>query len=561
MRHLLAVWLLGLVASPANVVVAADAAPLDIAVLDASVANAAPEAVISGSLDSSFRAFDYQEARRRAGPFWLKLSATRDFRPAGVPTLNVRKGRHLHVRLFATRGGESLPLQTATQLPGFGGTHEAVFILPDGLKSGRSLYAQVEPIGRGSEQLRFSTSTLHETLARGAEQARMIALTFGALIAMALAALLIWFVLSDRLLLLYATLFFLQALYMAYLSGQGFDWPVLSYGLPVISYTWNVAAALSGAAASLFVREIAELRRFSPRIYRLFGWLSVTFVVLAFANLAQYVGLGGVVAAIGNVVFVGAAVMTLVVAFLAWRRDNRAAGWFLIAWGMLEAVTILTAIRLLLTDGEDPAGLLYYGLPLSMVAAAVLIALGVADRLRDQRRALTEAERRAQIDPLTDVLNRRSLLERLDTSCLRARGRGLPIALLFIDLDHFKEINDSYGHLAGDACLKAIIGPIQAELRQSDAVGRYGGEEFVVILSSADSAAAEPIAERIRSRIAEVSVEGFGKPIRLTCSIGIATSDMLGVWGEHLIARADAAVYTAKRAGRNRVQIAAPLAA
>ncbi len=82
-----------------------------------------------------------------------------------------------------------------------------------------------------------------------------------------------------------------------------------------------------------------------------------------------------------------------------------------------------------------------------------------------------------------------------------------------------------------------------------------------MILSSADTAAAHPIAERILKRVAEVQVEGFGKPIRLTCSIGVAASDMLGVWGEHLMAHADAAVYVAKKSGRNRVQIAAPLAA
>jgi diguanylate cyclase (GGDEF)-like protein len=131
----------------------------------------------------------------------------------------------------------------------------------------------------------------------------------------------------------------------------------------------------------------------------------------------------------------------------------------------------------------------------------------------------------------------------------------------FIDLDHFKQINDSFGHQAGDACLRAIIDPIHAELRQSDVIGRYGGEEFVVILSSADAAAANPIAQRILERVAGVRVDGFGKPIHVTCSIGIAASDTLGVWGEHLIAHADAAVYLAKRLGRNQVQMAARLAA
>src|SRR6202034_2931714 len=222
---------------------------------------------------------------------------------------------------------------------------------------------------------------------------------------------------------------------------------------------------------------------------------------------------------------------------------------------------ILTALRLLYARADDAGGLLYYGLAPSMVAAAVLIALGTSDRLRAQSAALTAAEQRAQTDPLTGVLNRRSLIERLDAACVRAQARGLPISLLFIDLDHFKQINDSFGHQAGDACLRAIIDPIHAELRQSDVIGRYGGEEFVVILSSADAAAAHPIAQRILERVADVRVHGYGDPIGLTCSIGIATSDTWGIWGEPLLAQADAAVYVAKRSGRNQIHLAPPVLA
>jgi diguanylate cyclase (GGDEF)-like protein len=98
-----------------------------------------------------------------------------------------------------------------------------------------------------------------------------------------------------------------------------------------------------------------------------------------------------------------------------------------------------------------------------------------------------------------------------------------------------------------------VIAPIQAELRQSDVIGRYGGEEFVVVLTGADEAAAVPVAQRICQRVAQVQVEGFSAPIRLSCSIGVASSDTLQVWGQHLIAQADAAVYAAKRAGRNQV--------
>ncbi|HEY6643016.1 diguanylate cyclase [Povalibacter sp.] len=558
MHHLLAVWLLYCTAGLFTVVHATAAQPELTLQMLASGVDASADEIVSGALDSHLHPFDFRQARQTGGVFWLKVQRTDGHGDADrMTTLNVTRSRHFDVQPFTLRQGRGVKLALATALPGFRGATEHVFLVPDGLQAAQPVYLRVEPQPlRGNETFKLRASTLDVTLARGAEHARMIALTFGALVAMSLSGFLIWFVLKDKLLLLYASLFLLQALYMSFLSGEAFGWPLLWHLVPVASYSWNVTAAFSGAVACLFVREIADLKDFSPRVYAIFGWLAWVFAALAFANVLQLVGLGPRVAAIGNLVFLGSAVFTLVVAFMAWRRSNRAAGWFLLAWGLLEAFTIATSLRLLFTDPEGAELLLFYGLPLSMVGAAVLIALGVADRLRDQRLALSDAERRAQTDPLTGVLNRRSLVERLDAVCLRAQARGLPIALLFIDLDHFKQINDSFGHLAGDACLKAIIAPIQTELRQSDVIGRYGGEEFVVILSSADASAAEPIAERIRKRVADVRVDGFGPPIQLTCSIGIATSDVLDVWGEHLIAHADTAVYAAKRSGRNRVQLA-----
>jgi two-component system, sensor histidine kinase LadS len=556
--HMNATWLWGLIASLSPAVGVAAHSVFEIQALDASVTNPTIESVTSGALDSHFGPVDYSAPRSRSAGYWLKLQSPGGFAPTGIPVVVVHQARQMHVDLFESRAGGSIALLRATELPGFRGTTDVVFVLHDGLKSGQSVYAHLDALTQGSTRVRFFWSSLDQTLARGDEQARMIALSFGALIAVALAALLIWFVLSDRLFILYATLFSLQALYIAYLSGQGFDWPVLAKALPLMSHAWNVPAGLSGAVACLFTREIADLRHLSPRVYAIFGWIAVAFLLVTMANIAKFAGLGVWVNAAGNILFIATAIFTLIVSFLAWRRGSRAAGWFLIAWGLLEAFAIATSMRLLFAARDDADRLLYYyGLPLSMVAAAILIALGVADRLREQRLALSEAERRAEIDPLTGVLNRRSLVERLDAAGSRARARGLPIALLFIDLDHFKQINDSYGHPAGDACLKAIIEPIHSELRQSDVIGRYGGEEFVVILSSADAAAAHPIAERILGRVASVRVEGFGKPIHMTCSIGIAASDILGVWGENLIAQADTAVYAAKRLGRNQVYMAA----
>ncbi len=490
-----------------------------------------------------------------ARDYWLKLDAPVNSKLGEVPVIVVHASRQLRVALVVSRAGAPVVLPLTANLSGFLGLRDSVFALPDDWARGGSLYAHIVAGGNQTQALRFTASSLAAELMRGAARARTIAFAFGALMAVSAAALLIWFVLKERLFILYATMFSLQALYVGYLSGQAFDWPWWSLAVPLGSFAWNIPAALSGSVACLFTREIADLRRSSPRVYSIFGWLSAVFVLLACANAAKLFGFGPLVNAAGNIMFVGVALFTAVVCFVAWRRGNRAAGWFLIAWALLEGFTIAAAAVFLLTSTASD-GLYYEGLPLSMVAASILIALGVADRLRAQRVALSEAERRAQIDPLTGVLNRNSLIERLHAACLRAQARGLPIALLFIDLDHFKQINDSFGHQAGDACLRAIIPAIQAELRQSDVIGRYGGEEFVVILSSADAAASVPIAQRMLERVAEVQVDGYGSPLRLTCSIGVAASDTLGVWGEQLIAHADAAVYAAKRAGRNQLFVA-----
>jgi len=543
----------------------ANGAPIEVRVLEASLGDPPAATLASGAFDEHFVSFSAHGSHRLTAPLWFRLPPLR-YSSAGsdalIPVLLARAGIDQEVQVFARRSGESLSLSPATVVPQFGGAQDTVFVLPPGLDAGQPLYARVVRLGRAATEVHFTTSTLDRTLEVAAMHQRIIALAFGALMAMALSTLLVRLVLTDRLYPLYGTFFSLQALYLAYFSGQGFHWPILSLARPTSSYAWNVPVAIAAAAGALFVREFANLRLYSPKVYRAFGWLAAAFVALGIANVLRVVpGLSPLIAAIGNLMFLGSALFTLIVSYLAWRSGNRGAGWFLIAWGLLFTFQILTALRLLYGRADDAQGLLYYGLAPSMVAAAVLIALGTSDRLRAQSLALTDAERRAQTDPLTGVLNRRSLIERLDAACMRAKARGVPISVLFIDLDYFKQINDTRGHAAGDACLSAIIAPIQAELRHSDVIGRYGGEEFVVILSGADAAAAHPIAERICGRVSQVQIEGFGAPINLTCSIGVASSDTLGVWGQHLVAHADTAQYAAKRSGRNQVQRAAALAA
>ncbi len=163
-------------------------------------------------------------------------------------------------------------------------------------------------------------------------------------------------------------------------------------------------------------------------------------------------------------------------------------------------------------------------------------------------------------DSLTGVYNRRYIDRRLLEEIARARRQAYRISCLYIDIDHFKSVNDSVGHQGGDEVLREVAGRIKAELRLSDALGRFGGEEFVVLLIDADSGSAAMVAQRIRASIAGTPFTlSHGAELPLSVSIGVATLDdferdhaIEGV-AQALVAHADHALYRAKEAGRNRV--------
>ena len=268
----------------------AAAASLDVRFLGTT---ALPGAVIAGTLDSSFEPLPGGKSPTGLQIYWLKIQAQAAASPAAaIPVLVFHAVRRTRIELFAA--GAALP--SVTTLAGFRGTQDWVFAVPSAPGGAQApLYARIDTGDGESRGVTLFTSTLSETLDRAAVHARVIALTVGALLSMALAALLIWFVMAEQLFILYSTLFFLQALYIAYLSGQGFDWPILSLARPLTSFAWNMPVGLSGAVSCLFTREITDLQRYSPRIYAAFGWLALVFGVLTAANLAKLLGFGPMV--------------------------------------------------------------------------------------------------------------------------------------------------------------------------------------------------------------------------------------------------------------------------
>jgi diguanylate cyclase (GGDEF)-like protein len=174
---------------------------------------------------------------------------------------------------------------------------------------------------------------------------------------------------------------------------------------------------------------------------------------------------------------------------------------------------------------------------------------------RELVRERDDLQRKAMIDSLTRVWNRGTILELLTRELARAR-RGSPVSVAMVDADHFKRINDTHGHLVGDAVLTEISARIRAAVREFDAVGRYGGEEFLVVLSECDASAAQHVTGRIAATVAATPVASAAGPLLATVSIGVATYSEHFATAEAMLAAADRALYRAKAAGRNRTEIA-----
>jgi diguanylate cyclase (GGDEF)-like protein len=170
---------------------------------------------------------------------------------------------------------------------------------------------------------------------------------------------------------------------------------------------------------------------------------------------------------------------------------------------------------------------------------------------------VTQLQVESTIDAKTGLLNFTSWRDLATRSLLRTQRAKQPVAVMLIDLDHFKRINDTYGHLVGDQVLSAVADCVKSDLREYDMVGRFGGEEFVLLLDNADLYAAVTTATRLRQHISDLSV---GDGVRVTASIGVAHSAQSTAPLDALLERADVALYEAKSAGRNTVRALAAFA-
>jgi diguanylate cyclase (GGDEF)-like protein len=374
---------------------------------------------------------------------------------------------------------------------------------------------------------------------------------FGILLAMICLNLYLFTLLRDR----------DYALYVAALLGTA-AFAIVQSGIGQ-RLIWPEAALVGNAIAHLcsltmtalrlhFTRVYLRLPRDFPRADRVYlGSLVLTLLCLPGVFVLSY----ATIARLSLAIAFSIGAISLPLAIVSARRGYRPARHFAVGWGLVTGGWVLYGLAIAKVLPSWP---IFFVAPFFAGAfEAVTLSLGLVDRMRVLEREKHELEILAETDRLTDVLNRRGF-ERVAGEELRRTVRaGAPLSLLMIDVDDFKAYNDAYGHLAGDECLRRIAHALSGAMRrQGDVVGRFGGEEFTVLLPEADEQGAEHVASRLRQAIFALALkhERSRAAVVVTISVGVATLRPTRTTQiDELVASADASLYEAKSAGRNRV--------
>jgi diguanylate cyclase (GGDEF)-like protein len=313
---------------------------------------------------------------------------------------------------------------------------------------------------------------------------------------------------------------------------------------------WNLAAALTLAGVPMVG---------APFVYKFTGklpWARELFIVSLFSFKAwESVLFGGLISP-GSVWFIAFPVIAILLGSV-----GSAVFWLLVTIGMMAALQRIFGdnVQFLATEVASPHFL--YAFSLVGLAIAISAFMGMVESAR--KRAIRKLEIAnktisdlAVRDALTGVYNRRHMWREIGLAEMRAMDNAGTFCVCLVDLDRFKSINDTYGHGVGDEVLRTIAAAIDSEVRHGECFGRYGGEEFLLLLKDAVLCGAEQTAERLRRRIEGLEFTGFPGLTGITVSVGIAEFRRGEKFSE-TIDRADRALYAAKSAGRNRVVLEA----
>jgi diguanylate cyclase (GGDEF)-like protein len=390
--------------------------------------------------------------------------------------------------------------------------------------------------------------TPEASVSRQTEQALSYGIVYGFLLAlMAYNAILYASLRSTRYLLYAVYLAMFVATNVAY-TGHGFEW---LWPDAVYWQQWSnpVLMVLYGLSGLLFASKFLGLCTGFPRLHKGvigFGLVFVSLLVAAMLMDSQHYAL--LVAF--SFVFLFAGVMLLLGAIAVY-AGQKPARYFLLAAvsAMVGALVTNLAVWGFIPNNSWT----FRAVEIGMLLDATLLALALASQLRADQDERLLAERLAQLDPLTGLNNRRAFYDKTGPLWSQAIRHGHDTVVMLLDIDKFKQVNDTQGHAHGDKVLKALAAILQQSIRQGDVLARWGGEEFIVFLPETSLQEAIALAERLRTSIAEMRIPHATGETLVTASVGVAQRQAHQRTLDALIASADAYLYQSKQQGRNRV--------
>lgn len=371
---------------------------------------------------------------------------------------------------------------------------------------------------------------------------------YGGLLSLLAYNLMLFFSLKSRRYLVYSLYLAAFILMNVAYTGHGFRylWPDSpqwqQFAIPILM----VLVILVGF---LFATTFLNTRTAFPRHNRTVLWLCGVIGVMELLAVLAGNQLAALLVSFSAVLIYSTGMILLGV--LALRAGDKSARYYL---GATIAHVSTAAVVALAVSGFMPySPLAYRAVEVGMMLDAILLAMALADQFRINQVQKTRAEHLAMVDPLTQMNNRRAFYELLQPRWSTGLRKHHAMSVIALDLDHFKAINDSYGHAAGDEVLRAVAEVLRASARDGDILARWGGEEFLLFLDETPLAVAMAVAERLRHSLAALRVALPGGAVAITASLGVAQAADGNTTIEDLISRADSQLYRAKESGRNRV--------
>lgn len=424
------------------------------------------------------------------------------------------------------------------------------FRLPNGQGAQQPFLLKFEPSGTLAAPERFQLQSLNDYLREDAYWLAFATACFAIMVAMALMALCFAIMLRD------VTFAWYTGYMLCYVVVQGVQTGFLFHPLRL---NWLAgsevlvgasAVALSVSFASLFVSRFCDVQRYAPMLRVPVVALGIAMPLIVLMRCSGMAELVVMAQTLVNPMLMLGALLLLLTALVTCARGSRQAWFFLIGWTPLLVLTALTSAQ---DTGALPSLDWLNDASIAMGAfEAIVLSLGLADRALTMRHDRDSVRVLADRDALTNILNRRAFTEAANRMLAETSGTDRSIALLFLDLDHFKVLNDLQGHSAGDRALVTVAEMLSNELRPTDLLCRYGGEEFVAMLHDVNQEQAMQVATRLCRRVHRLEIPVNQVDLRLSVSIGLAMRS-LGDTLESMIERADQAMYYVKLHGRNHV--------